>query len=290
LDGSRRLRSSISFSIVLHALIFLAWAALLGQRASTLPRRETILIDLDPAHALERARQQARASHEKRIVQTTAGQKTDQAAPNAFLGERTQTVDRQTVSKNKQIAQAQAARRPRPAARAPRVEKVEPNRALARFGLPILPKPDAKPRGPEIDRQDWTPSPGVMPSDYVKGFAESERTALNTREYVFFGYFQRIRQRLDRAWTGQLRDQLGKFYRAGRQLASDMEHTTRLLVTLNGRGDIVRVQIVEESGTRDLDDAAIRAFNQAGPFPNPPKGIVDARGLIELRWDFILRS
>jgi TonB family protein len=284
--GVRRLRSSISLSVFLHALLFLTWAALVGQQAARAPRRETILVELDPRQALERMKKKADESNDKRIVQTQLAEKSKQAAKDAYLGEQTQIVDRQTVGRTHEVSQAQQARAPKAAARRKELAEARP---LSKFGIPILPDPKERAQR-ENDRSDWLPAPGSLPQDYVKGLKESDRTALNTREYVFFGYFQRIRQKLDRAWTGQLRDQLGKLYRAGRQLASEMEHTTRVLVTLNRQGEIVRVQIVEESGTHDLDEAAVRAFNQAGPFPNPPRGIVDAQGLIQLRWDFILRS
>ncbi len=69
-----------------------------------------------------------------------------------------------------------------------------------------------------------------------------------------------------------------------------MDYTTKLLVTLDHDGQIVKVQIMSQSGTRDLDDAAIKAFNDAGPFPNPPKGLVNNQGTIQVRWDFVLRT
>jgi protein TonB len=119
---------------------------------------------------------------------------------------------------------------------------------------------------------------------------EGETTALNTQEYVFFGYYQRIRERLDRAWTGLLREQLVRIFKMGRQLASEQEHVTRLLVTMNAGGEVVRIRVIEASGTQDLDEAAIRAFNQAGPFPNPPSGMTDSLGQVEIRWDFVLRT
>jgi TonB family protein len=69
-----------------------------------------------------------------------------------------------------------------------------------------------------------------------------------------------------------------------------MEHETKVVVILNKGGDVVQVKLVSESGTRDLDDAAIDAFNQAGPFPNPPKGIANASGVIEIPWEFVLHT
>ena len=34
----------------------------------------------------------------------------------------------------------------------------------------------------------------------------------------------------------------------------------------------------------------MEAFQQAGPFPNPPKGMLDADGFVRIRWDFILKA
>jgi protein TonB len=160
---------------------------------------------------------------------------------------------------------------------------------LSGLAIPILPSKEQLERKAEPDEPNWA-NVGSLPQDYVKGLKESERTALNTKEYVFYGYFQRIRERLDRAWIPILREKLTKLWRTGRQLASDMDHTTQVLVVLNKTGEIVRVEVVSESGTRDLDEAAVKAFNQAGPFPNPPKGIVDPNGEIQIPWQFVLKT
>ena len=82
---------------------------------------------------------------------------------------------------------------------------------------------------------------------------------------------------------------LVKFYRSGRQLANDTEYTTRLMVILNDRGEITRIKVLGMSGTQELDDVAVRSFNKAGPFPNPPKGLV-RNGEVEVPWEMKLRS
>lgn len=90
-------------------------------------------------------------------------------------------------------------------------------------------------------------------------------------------------------WTRMLREVLIRFYKSGRQLASDTEYTTRLVVILNSRGEITKVKVLSISGTQELDDVAIQAFNRAGPFPNPPRGLV-RNGEIEVPWELKLRS
>jgi protein TonB len=279
--GVGGLRSSISLSLVAHALLLLAWAILFGQQtARQVPKRLT-WIEVEPFPKSLKKLKEVSKSH--RVVQTMKGQRTETAPADAFLGEQNQEVDRQTVSRQKSTVMGQARERVQPREKGLQNER---ERALSRLGIP-MPKVAKAPA--DHDEPQWATGEG-LPEDYVKGMKESERTALNTKEFVFYGYFQRIRARLDLAWTSILREHLYKIYRGGRHLASDMDHTTRILVTLNGTGEIIRVQVVEESGTRDLDDAAIKAFNQAGPFPNPPRGIVDKDGNIQIRWDFVLKT
>lgn len=234
----------------------------------------------------------------QRIAQTELVEKSKQAAPDAHLGAQTQTVDRQTVSRDRVTVTGDAVRKSKRDATTKKLESQEVAQgakvqasALSKLGLKIL--PDAKTITEQTeqmrDQPRWAEM-GSSPQDYVKGVTESERTLLNTKEYVFFGYYQRIRQRLEQAWGPMLKERINKIYRSGRRLASDMDHTTRVLVTLNSNGAVVRVQVLEESGTRDLDDAAIQAFNKAGPFPNPPRGILDSAGNVHIPWNFVLKS
>jgi len=287
--GVVSLRSSLSISVVVHFFLLIIWTILVGQRTAITPKQFTF-VELEPLP--EKFKKQISESNSKRLVQTSRGQEVDKAAPDAFLGEKTQVVDRQTVNVAKTTSVALKQKTRSKIEEAVRDEKaLQRKTVISKFGVPIF---STMPQGkkllnPDQDRP-WAIIDESMPQDYVRGLKESERTALNTKEYVFFGYFQRIRQRLDLAWTRTLRDQLMKLYKGGRRLATDMDHTTKVLVTLNKQGEIVRVQVVEESGTRDLDDAAISAFNRAGPFPNPPKGIVDNKGEIQIRWDFVLKT
>ncbi len=250
---------------------------------------QTVWIEVDPLPKKDSAR--------NRIVQTQVGEKTKEAPKDAFLGKQNQRVDRQTVSKTQLTQTAQVAK-PQPQAnpleKASTPEKTSSGKgALSHLGLAILPKVKVGQDTTQQERPNppqWQKYEGTVAQDYVKGILESDTTALNTKEYVFWGYFQRIRERLDIAWNRRLRTQLSKLWKKGRGLAAQSDHTTRLLVTLDPQGKIVRVQVLEDSGTVDLDQAAIRAFNDAGPFPNPPNGIVDQQGRIQIRWDFVLKT
>lgn len=217
-------------------------------------------------------------AHKNRIVQALEKKKSKTAVKDAFLGKQNQTVEKQTVSTSSRSAKSST--------QAPSTVSRPAKPSLSRFGVPLF---RAGMFAPDRDEKKWA-TPGTRPEDYVKGMTEAGRTALNTKEFIFYGYFQRIRDQLDRAWVPILRRRLSTYFRTGRHLASDMDHTTRVFVVMNDLGEVVRVQIQGRSGVQDLDEAAIAAFNQAGPFPNPPRGMVDTNREVKISWDFILKT
>lgn len=127
-------------------------------------------------------------------------------------------------------------------------------------------------------------------SDYLKDVDKGMETLLSTREFVYYTFYARIRRQLNQHWGGKVREKLAKIVKEGRSIASSEDKITKLLITLDRGGQLVKVQVVSDSGVRDLDQAAIEAFQEAAPFPNPPTGIVEPDGTIKIRWDFILEA
>ncbi len=64
---------------------------------------------------------------------------------------------------------------------------------------------------------------------------------------------------------------------------------TSLIIKMNEAGEIVKIQLKSTSGIKELDQVAIDSFNQAGPFPNPPKGMMK-NGLATIQWGFAVES
>ncbi len=126
--------------------------------------------------------------------------------------------------------------------------------------------------------------------DYIKNIDQGSQTMLNAREFKYYTYYSRIRRQLSQHWEPKVREKLVRLFRQGRTIASDRDHTTKLLIILSESGKLVNVQILGESGVHDLDDAAMDAFRSAAPFPNPPKGIIEADKTVKIRWDFVLES
>lgn len=127
-------------------------------------------------------------------------------------------------------------------------------------------------------------------NDHLKDVKPSIETMLNSKEFVYYTYYQRIRTKIRQHWEPSIRQKVRKIFAQGRNIASTRDHVTRVIITLNPAGELVRVQVVGASGIRDLDEAAIEAFRAAEPFPNPPKGIIDQDGTIKINWDFILEA
>ena len=127
-------------------------------------------------------------------------------------------------------------------------------------------------------------------SDYLDTITKGNQNLLSTREFRFYTYFNRIRTQLQQYWEPSIQTRLYKLLRSGRSVASAGPRTTKILITLDNQGVLVGVQVLEDSGVRDLDEAAIEAFREAAPLPNPPAGIMEKDGTVKIRWDFVLEA
>lgn len=126
-------------------------------------------------------------------------------------------------------------------------------------------------------------------SDYLEEVPLGDFTRLNTQEFEFYGFYHRIRQKLEQFWGAKLQDQIEKIHKSGRSIASGQNLLTSLEIKMNARGEIVKIHLGSTSGIKELDDVAIESFNQAGPFPNPPQGMVKD-GLATIKWGFAVQA
>lgn len=126
-------------------------------------------------------------------------------------------------------------------------------------------------------------------NDFIDDVKLGDITNLNTQEFKYFGFYNRIKKQLEQFWGASLKQKADKLYKSGRTIASNENYITQLIITLDSDGNIMNVQVQGSSGVKDLDDAAIESFNRAGPFPNPPTGMVK-NGSAEIKWGFVVRS
>ena len=126
-------------------------------------------------------------------------------------------------------------------------------------------------------------------NDFLEEIPLGDMTNLNTTEYRFYGFFQRIRRKLEQHWGRSIREKAKMLFKSGKKLGQKEHKITALTVTINNKGQIIEVVLKSKSGVKELDDAAIESFNKAGPFPNPPKGFIK-NGRAKIEWGFVVKS
>jgi TonB family protein len=123
---------------------------------------------------------------------------------------------------------------------------------------------------------------GAAPNDDLSGVDVSDSTFLNTREFKYAGFFNRVKQRVSEQWNPNSvlhqHDPTGRMLGRGR--------VTVVSVTIDRSGSLLNVQVVNGSGADFLDEEAMAAFERAAPFLNPPEGLLDPQGMISFRFSF----
>lgn len=158
----------------------------------------------------------------------------------------------------------------------------------------IAPPPKKSLSIADLTRRPMTQSqpssePRSMTDDYLPDVKSGLDTSLNTREFKYYSYFERIKDRLRMFWEPELKERVQKLYHRGVELP-DSDVITKLAIMLNKNGEISKISIIKNSGFIELDEAAIKAFERASPFPNPPSGMVEKDGVVHLTWSFVLQT
>jgi TonB family protein len=145
----------------------------------------------------------------------------------------------------------------------------------------------AGPRGPI----NLNPSASVLdriaggaPNDHLD-VEEGDGTFLNTREWKYASFFNRVKQSVGMHWDPgtalRQRDPSGEIY-GGR------DRYTVLHVVLDARGSLRDVQVEKSSGLDFLDQEAMASFRRAQPFPNPPPGLLAQDSMVTFSFGFFL--
>lgn len=282
-------------SVLLHVIFFCI------QSISPLPKEvkepESIPIEVanipkEQLQAMEKqfAQKIKAPSKEKQIVESEKA-KNEEIDPNAkFLSDKNQKVEKQTKAARiddfheKQGTGAKGKHADTPS------EKEE---ITTDVGLTPA-KPAAKKNWKSLTLQDLSVGNGdggkvAASDDRLEGVDHGERTMLSTREFKYFSYYHRIKELLRQHWKPEVEHQIERIWRKGRNITSD-ELTTKVLVTLNEKGNLTKISKLSGSGFTEIDEAAIEAFQKAAPFPNPPQAMVEEDGFVRIRWDFILTA
>ena len=136
----------------------------------------------------------------------------------------------------------------------------------------------------EIPSGDATEAGGGAPNDDLSNLAAGDGTYLNTREWKYAGFFNRVKQAVSARWNpiGRLRS---RDPRAASQGFAD--RVTTLEVILRPDGSVREIVVRQSSGLDYLDQEAVQAFEKAQPFANPPPALV-VDGVIRFAFGFKL--
>lgn len=290
-----------NFSLLLGAVLLLHASFMLVQIQDHLTNTNWSEPEVIKLKLLQEATEAAPTQNKKQIVQSEDAADT-KAVDGAFLSDKDRYFDRQSVAKKidsfKKAALGNAAVTQKAEQLAP-AKKQNPSfkdLKLSDFGMKSGdPMPQEVTRAPAsvsekgMENGDPTAEGFSATNDYVQEVTLGDFTHLNTVEYKFYGFFHRIRQKLEQFWGKSIQEKSLALFKAGRRMPASQDLITSLQVTLNEKGEIIGVKILGASGVKELDDAAIESFNQAGPFPNPPKDLlVNGKAVIE--WGFVVKS
>lgn len=289
-----------TFYIFLGAVLFVHLSFMLVQvrekfETTNWTKPEAIKVKL-----VQEALKEMALNHKRQIVQSEDSDSSEQKK-EAFLSDKTRSFDRETVAKNidsfKKAAKGnaemtQVAQKPQTAKKkAANLKEMK----LSDFGIASGdPMPQQVARSPAstatkgMENGDPLEQGFSSTNDYVQEVNLGDFTHLNTVEYKYYGFFHRIRQKLEQFWGNSIQEKSQQIFRSGRTIASQ-DYVTSLQVTLNEKGEIIGVKILGASGVKELDDAAVESFNQAGPFPNPPKDLL-VNGTATIEWGFVVKS
>lgn len=125
---------------------------------------------------------------------------------------------------------------------------------------------------PNLDQLTPTPRElaklaGAPANDYLPEVEVDAETKLNAWRWKHATFFNRIADAIRREWQGG--EVLSSNDPAGRVYGFE-DRMTVVQVTLDRSGNVVDINVAEPSGAWVLDDEAVRAFKNAGPFANPP--------------------
>jgi TonB family protein len=126
---------------------------------------------------------------------------------------------------------------------------------------------------------------GAAPNDHLDGADEGDETLLNTREWKYASFFNRVKQSVGMHWNPN--EQLRRRDPTGATF-SGKDRYTLLTITLDEKGQLKDVQVDKSSGLDFLDLEAVSSFKRAQPFPNPPPGLLTQDAEVKFQFGFFM--
>jgi len=132
----------------------------------------------------------------------------------------------------------------------------------------------------EIKKQSLQNQKNLSIEEFVDNRLEGDQTKLNTIAFKYFSFFQRIKSKLTPVWRQKIQKlAAGRF--------STLNLKTVIRIWINQKGELIRYQLADTSGLREVDRIALEAVLQVAPFENPPRGLF-IKETFAFDWGFII--
>ncbi len=286
ISRDQRIYISILFTIIFVHFLTLSSQVALNFEKIKPDEEEKIVIKLVNPNLIK----------EKAIVKTVVGKK--QLVEDAFRGKDDNYVHRQVTAKESGVTKDAGQGRRDGTDKVSTLEKLQmPNvkveKTLSNLSLSkatkktAIKKEDVNKRAQiakGIKFGNKSSSGSAKTSQKLDDIPLGDFNALNTSQYKNYSYNMRVRDRIEQLWYRAISDAVGNIGQKGRYLASEV-HRTTLKIILNAKGKIIDVAVQGASGVKEFDESAIKSFNQAVAFPNPPKDMIKD-GRVTLNWSF----
>lgn len=218
----------------------------------------------------------------RRIVQTQAADEDqliddEDDVETMFLSDRTQRVKKQTratefgsVAGSGKNADGKDQTAESAQERMARLEKIK--------GLWELPPPNQK--FESAGNSDLSRGNMDLLNDNI---SVSSGTLLNTDEYKYASFFNRIKEAVAPRWEPRIQVFLRKTMVLGQGIFS-----TKCAFWLDAEGEVQRVDVIESSGSNELDLIARQSIAEVGTFLNPPETLKSENGLFKVELGFLV--
>ncbi len=117
---------------------------------------------------------------------------------------------------------------------------------------------------------------GAPSNDYVPQIEKGLATQLNANEFLYAGFMNRIKRMVSFYANQTLQNCRPKVP------VTKMSYDLTINAMLDADGNLVAVEVVDESGVPAFDQAIVEAWQLAAPFANPPPGMVEEDGFIHI--------
>lgn len=153
-------------------------------------------------------------------------------------------------------------------------------------------KPDTNTDANENSTADQSPvanwNPGFSTTDDAlpENIRRGDFTALNTDAHIFYTFFARIKDQIRYRWINRVEFIIDNTNANEVKNKNQQVWQTQIEVVLDPQGRFISASVMKSSGLSGLDKAAVLAFKDGAPFPNPPQELIKSDGKIYLDYAF----